>query len=493
MAFVRCDKLGRDGYTAAMPHIAENRRIRWAAKEIPPPSNRAALRYEIGAIRGGAILESAAISGRWGRYSVFAASPVRTCVVPAIDDIDAIQHLSNRCRPWFRMDDAHEWPFIGGWIGYLSYEAGRFIEPKAGWSHRDARLPMAYWSLFDTVVIHDAMSDRWIVAGVELPNELTDWPRDSLEDRIDELADCVAIVDSDYQPDLLEDWMHAGAPSWNDPREAYLAKVAHVIDYIRAGDIFQANLSRRLSVPMEVHPFLLYERLCVANHATHAAYLPLTHARDRRGPAAVISSSPELFLHVKNGVVTTRPIKGTRPRGNSAKADAAAAADLATSEKDQAELNMIIDLVRNDLGRVCEYGSILVESAGDIEQLPTVYHRTATVSGKLRGDADAMDLLRAAFPGGSVTGAPKVRAMQIIDELEPNARGPYCGAIGFIGLDGSMQLNLPIRTMTMADGRVDLHVGSGVVADSTPEDEYRELQAKAAGMLRAIGLNTDIE
>ncbi len=194
-----------------------------------------------------------------------------------------------------------------------------------------------------------------------------------------------------------------------------------------------------------------------------------------------------MFLRLEDGIVTSQPIKGTRPRGATPDEDALEAAALANSEKDQAELNMIVDLVRNDLGRVCTYGTVQVANEGAIERHPTVFHRAATVRGRLRSDCDAFDLLRAAFPGGSITGAPKVRAMQLIHEFETEARGPYCGAIGYIGLDGNMALNLPIRTLTMADGWLDLKVGSGIVADSVPVEEYEELGAKAAGMLAAIG------
>ncbi len=464
--------------------------IRWASRLIDPPAGIEALRYEFGAVRVGAILESVAQTGKMGRYSIFAAEPARILTHSANSPDDPLDVIARTCRPWARLETPCELPFVGGWIGYLAYEAGRYIEPAAGWTRPRGTLPISQWSLFDTVLIHDAKAQTWQVAGVELPPALRDEDRPSLEDRLEELADCVAFLEPDYRPCRLDDAVETGTVNWNYSREDYLKKVARVVDYIRAGDIFQANLTRRLRLMIEAHPFAIYERLCEANPATHAAYLPLHELEgDDRGPAALISSSPELFLQVRDGAVTTRPIKGTRPRGATGEQDKAESSILAASAKDRAELNMIIDLVRNDLGRVCEYRSLQVESDGEIEALPTVFHRTATITGRLRKECDAIDLLRATFPGGSVTGAPKVRAMQIINELEPDARGAYCGAIGYIGLDGSMQLNLPIRTMTHTGGHVDLHVGSGVVADSTPEDEYNELQAKAAGMLRALGLD----
>lgn len=479
-----------------MPDKPGQQFVRWEAREIPAPTNVAALRYEIGAIRHGMILESAAAATRWGRYSIYAASPVRTDLLRSTDRVNPFERLAERIGALGVVQNSGDLPFIGGWIGYLAYEAALFLEPTLGKRRNVGRLPISFWSLFDTVIVHDGERNTWHVAGVELPPQLLDDARSErapLDDRLDELADCVATLDNSYQPDRSADWVEIGRPSWNYSHDDYLARVVRIIEYIRAGDIFQANLSRRLSLLLGAHPFSIYERLCESNPATHAAYLPIDLAAERFGPAAVISSSPELFLHLRDGVVTSRPIKGTRPRGATPEEDGASFRALAESEKDRAELNMIVDLVRNDIGRVCEFGSVRVESAGEVETLPTVFHRTATVTGRLRRDASAVDLLRAAFPGGSVTGAPKTRAMQIIEELEPDNRGAYCGAIGYLGIDGSMQLNLPIRTMTLVGGRLDMHVGSGIVADSTPEDEYRELQAKVVGMARAVGLPPEIE
>jgi para-aminobenzoate synthetase component 1 len=284
---------------------------------------------------------------------------------------------------------------------------------------------------------------------------------------------------------------HTEGERWSYSREAYLAKAERTLEYIRAGDIFQANIARRCRVPVASHPYEIYERLQEVNPSTFAAYLPLSPPNSIAAPAAIVSASPELFLQLRSGTVTTRPIKGTRPRGVTPGEDEQARRALAGSIKDRAELNMIIDLERNDLGRVCEYGTVRVESDGDIEALPTVFHRTATITGRLRQDADVIDLLRATFPGGSITGAPKVRAMQIINELEPAPRGPYCGAIGYLGLNGEMMLNLAIRTLVIRDGAADVMVGSGIVADSEPEEEYAELEAKAAGMFAALRLAAD--
>ncbi|GAG27694.1 unnamed protein product, partial [marine sediment metagenome] len=212
-------------------------------------------------------------------------------------------------------------------------------------------------------------------------------------------------------------------------REAYFSKVARAKRYIEAGDIYQVNLTQRWAVHTDASPIELYLRLRGASPSSHAAFLPW-------GDYAILSSSPELFLDLRRGHVITRPIKGTRPRVGDPVRDAAARQELLESEKERAELTMIIDLLRNDLGRVCSPGSVRVSDAGTLEEHPTVFHRVATIEGDLEAGRDWLDLLLASFPGGSVTGAPKIRAMQIIDELEPAARGVYCGSIGMIGLDG---------------------------------------------------------
>lgn len=435
------------------------------------------------------MLESVASDKAAGRYSIYGVYPVRTISTSNHKNEDPFVQLAESWRPWRPLTPDAEAPFAGGWIGFLSYEAGRFVEPTAGWDERTSELPVSYWTLFDTVLIHDAFLNHWVAAGVELPDSLAKRPRQPLNDRLDRLENLVLNADKNIASLNVRD---KTGGNWNYGRQTYLDKVQRALDYIQAGDIFQVNLARRFRLSVEDHPLSIYQRLCETNPAAYAAYLPVRTTSDRyTAPRAVLSSSPELFLRLQDHNVKTRPIKGTRPRGATEVLDVAAAEALIQSEKDLAELNMIIDLERNDLGRVCEYGSVRVAHDGEIERHPTVLHRTATVTGRLRAEFDAVDLLKATFPGGSITGVPKVRAIQIINELEPGARGPYCGAIGYVGLDGNMQVNLAIRTMTMVDGHVDVMVGSGIVADSDAEDEYEELEAKAAGMLAALGVSTD--
>ena len=262
-------------------------------------------------------------------------------------------------------------------------------------------------------------------------------------------------------------------------RGAYERAVARALDYIRGGDVYQINLSQRFTLAVPCDPIEIYHRLQRDAPAAYGAYLDF-------GDFQIISNSPELFLRIEpmpddRRRIVTRPIKGTRPRRPGMDAE------LRDSPKDQAELAMIVDLERNDLGRVCEVGSVRVVEPRVIESHPTVYHGVATIEGILRNDVTLLDVLRATFPSGSVTGAPKIRAMQVIDELEPVRRGPYCGAIGYIHPGGLVEFNVAIRTMIVKDGQVHVPVGGGIVADSDPAAEYEETLVKAQAMFGALG------
>jgi para-aminobenzoate synthetase component 1 len=288
-------------------------------------------------------------------------------------------------------------------------------------------------------------------------------------------ADLPAAIQSGHQPLAQRRQVFS-----NFTRTEYEAAVQRAIEHIHAGDCFQVNLSQRLLAPLTEHPLDLYARLRERNPSPFGAYFDL-------GDYAVLSASPERFLALSaDGGVATRPIKGTRRRGLTPAEDFALRDDLLASAKDQAENLMIVDLLRNDLGRVCEYGSVHVEKLFEPESYATVHHLVSEVRGRLRTGLCPIDLLRATFPGGSVTGAPKIRAMEIIAELERVARGPYCGSIGWIGFDGAMDSNILIRTMTAGRGWVQFPVGGGIVADSDPKREYEETLYKAEGMLRCL-------
>jgi para-aminobenzoate synthetase component 1 len=259
----------------------------------------------------------------------------------------------------------------------------------------------------------------------------------------------------------------------------YLTAVTRVREYILAGDIFQANLSQRFEAPLREAPWPLYRRLREINPAAFGAYMDC-------GDFQVLSVSPERFLRLSGTQVETRPIKGTRPRGLGPMHDAMLGRVLSESDKDRAENVMIVDLLRNDLSRVCRPGSVRVPELFSLEHHPTVHHLVSTVVGELEPPADAVALVRATFPGGSITGAPKVRAMEIIAELEPTRRGVYCGSLGYLGADGEMDTSIAIRTCVTTNDRVYFQAGGGIVADSDPEQEYRETLDKARGIIRAL-------
>jgi para-aminobenzoate synthetase component 1 len=266
----------------------------------------------------------------------------------------------------------------------------------------------------------------------------------------------------------------------NLSRERYLEGVSRALRYIEAGDIYQVNLSQRFSTVARGDGFDLYLRLRQVSPAPFAAYLSLPGIE-------VLSSSPERLLLADGQCLETRPIKGTRPRGRTTAEDALRAAELRTSAKDAAEHVMIVDLERNDLGRIAEIGSVQVPELAALESFAQVHHLTSTVVARRRADVGLEAMLRAVFPGGSVTGAPKIRALEIIDELEPNVRGVYTGAIGYFSAHGRVDLNVAIRTLTLVDGIAHAHVGGAIVADSDPLAEYHETLDKARGMARALG------
>ena len=260
----------------------------------------------------------------------------------------------------------------------------------------------------------------------------------------------------------------------------YLRAVESAREYIAAGDIFQVNLSQRLEGEWGAAAWPLYERLRAASPVSYGAYLDL-------GDVKVLSASPERFLKLEGRQVETRPIKGTRPRGATPEEDRALGAELLASEKDRAENLMIVDLLRNDIGKVCRVGSVRVPKLFDLERHASVWHLVSTVTGELRPGLGAVDLLRACFPGGSVTGCPKIRAMEIIEEFEPVRRGVYCGAIGYLSFAGDMDTNIAIRTLVLREGRMELQVGGAVTYDSDPESEYAETLAKGWALLKALG------
>jgi para-aminobenzoate synthetase component 1 len=366
-------------------------------------------------------------------------------------------------------------PFVGGLVGYLAYDLRDQVERVARRTPADLPIPDLVVGLYDAIVAHDHESGQTFLCSTGYPEREPSSSRRWARQRIHWLRNQFGAVEA---PRPVETAQLLGLSS-NFTRDGYLRAVEHALEYIAAGDIYQVNLSQRFATPYPADPLPLYYRLREASPAPFAAFM-------RSGDVAVLSSSPERFLRVAGRRVETRPIKGTRPRGQTPAEDRRLAQELWESPKDHAELVMIVDLERNDLGRVCEYGTVHVTELAALEAHPTVFHLVATVVGQLRRGAVTTDCLRACFPGGSITGAPKVRAMEIIEELEPTRRGLYTGAIGYLGWNGQVDLNIAIRTMIASHGRLTFHVGGGIVADSVPEAEYQETLDKAQGMLRAL-------
>jgi para-aminobenzoate synthetase component I len=375
-------------------------------------------------------------------------------------------------------------PLAGGAVGYFSYDLCHFIERLPSKAVDDLHLPECYLGFYDVVVAFDLLEEKTYIISNGFP-ELEETRRKlRAKARLDDMTALLAeSCFSDNALGIEQTAKDRILLRSNFTPGTYMASIETARQYIIAGDIFQVNLSQRFETDILVSPYELYRRLRQINPSPFASYFDC-------GQMTVVSASPERFLEVKGNYVETRPIKGTRPRGSTPAEDEANARQLLSSAKDRAENIMIVDLERNDLGRVCDYGSIRVTERAILETFPTVFHLTSTVVGRLGADKDRIDLLRACFPGGSITGAPKVRAMEIIDELEPTRRSVYTGAIGYLSFSGDMDLNIAIRTILVKNGRAYFQVGGGIVYDSQPEAEYQETLDKAKALIQASKLST---
>ena len=373
-------------------------------------------------------------------------------------------------------------PFLGGAVGYLGYDLCHFIERLPSTAIDDLNLPQSYFAFYDAVLAFDHLKERVYLVSTGFP-ELEEGRRLKrakmrLEEMKDWLSSALPVPGVGLKPALGNGEITLES---NFTLEEYIEAVSRVREYIAAGDVFQVNLSQRFEAELEIPPWELYRRLREVNPAPFASYLNFEGV-------TIVSASPERFLKVRQGLVETRPVKGTRPRGQSPEEDAALAQELLHSAKDRAENVMIVNLERNDLGRVCRYGTVKVTELAILETFPTVFHLTSTVIGHLSENKSNIDLLKATFPGGSITGAPKVRAMELIDELEPTQRSVYTGSIGYLGFNGDLDINIVIRTLLVKGGRVYFQVGGGVVYDSDPEEEYQETLDKAKALIQALKL-----
>jgi len=421
-----------------------------------------------------------------GRWSYVAASPFQIIEVdealqayvdgkPAEGDpFEVLDHLLAQYR--LSHADAPA-PFTGGAVGFLSYELGRAVErlpnPKAG-----ALRPAMSIGLYDVIAAFDHQERRaWVMAS-GFPEQGVAPRGLRAHNRVQWLADKIAGAHRSPMPATTVNWRA------EQSRSDIERNIARAIEYIHAGDIFQANLTQRhiSQLPHHLSPWHVFTRLRETLPSPFGAYVSASDT------FKLLSASPERFLRVDDsGLIETRPIKGTRPRGSSADVDDALAAALKGSAKDLAENLMIVDLMRNDLSRVCEVGSVRVPQLCELESFAKVHHLVSAVTGQIRADATAAHVLRACFPGGSVTGAPKIRAMEIIHELEPAARGPYCGAVAWIGFDGTMDSSIVIRSLVVDGDDVIAQAGGGIVADSEPGLEYEEALTKLRPLLEVFG------
>ncbi len=414
-----------------------------------------------------------------GRYDIMAARPTKT--LTTFGDETVIETATDQSRstsdPFALVREAlgeravnHSGlPFCGGALGYFAYDLGRRIENLPVTASHDINLPDMAVGIYDWAVIIDHHQRRsWLV---------TDCRDASTADQIEELR---ALFTAPRAETALEPFQVQSGVRANMDARHYAEAFERIKHYIREGDCYQVNLAQRFSVHVDGDAWLAYLQLRSINPAPYAGFMRLPQG-------AVLSSSPERFLKLEGDRVETKPIKGTRARGTAGYEDLSVAEELIHSEKDRAENVMIVDLLRNDIGKNCVMGSVSVPKLFALESFATVHHLVSTVTGRLLPDRHAMDLLRGCFPGGSITGAPKVRAMEIIEELEPHRRSVYCGSLGYIGFDGSMDTNIAIRTLVYHDNQMHCWAGGGIVNDSTLDSEYQESFDKAAAMLRVFG------
>ena len=445
------------------------------------------------------LLESAEAAERFGRYSFLGFDPKRTLSyrdglftvvdadgvreVPAADPFRGLAEIVGQksVAPLPNLP-----AFVGGAVGYFSYDAVRYLErlPAELAPPDDLGVPEAYFVLTDTLVVFDHLRHKVLVISLVDAARLRDVEGEGFAAAYRRAADDIRRVAERLSAPLARRTLASGSGaleiSSNVTRERYEESVERAMEYIRAGDAFQVVPSQRFSAEIgDLDPLLLYRGLRTVNPSPYMTYLKL-------GDLALVGASPEPLVRVEGRRVMTRPIAGTRPRGATPEEDAALAEELLADEKERAEHVMLVDLGRNDLGRVSEIGSVGLSDFMDIERYSHVMHIVSTVEGDLRADLTALDALAAAFPAGTVSGAPKVRAMEIIDELEPTRRGPYAGATGYYGIDGRLDTCITLRTALLKGGVAYFQAGGGVVADSVPSLEYEESRNKARAMARAL-------
>lgn len=432
--------------------------------------------FDLYCSRPGAVLLDSSLVNEMGRYSIIGLNPYKTLEVRdgalyvdgALTEDSLEKTLDAYMADHYEANDTGL-PMISGAIGYFTYDYGRGYEQIKTRHPAGQAMPDCILNFYDNLIIEDRHTEKlYLTASGML--RTAEASLDALKAEIQAFTPSGALENPEEYPVKI---------SSDFEKEAYKKATRRMIDYIVEGDIYIANMTRRIMAYSGKPPYAMFKTLRKNNPSPFGGYF-------NYGDFQIISASPERFLRMKNGLVETRPIKGTRRRGVTPEEDAFLKKELQESGKDKSELLMIVDLERNDLNRVCEPGSVKVTRLFDVETYATVFHLVSNIIGKLREGLTAPDLLRAAFPGGSITGAPKIRAMEIIDELEHSRRGLYTGSMGYLGLDGSCDLNIVIRTAVYRNGCYTLGVGGGITCESDLEFEYEETEQKAKALLEAM-------
>ena len=444
--------------------------------ELPYQSDSSLLFDSIADEQWAVFLDSSQPAAIQGRYDIIAARPnTRITTQNGVSQVETWSDSYADTTDPFAILKEHigkqkkfevKLPFISGALGYFSYDLGRYIEKIPTNAKNDIDLPEMKIGIYSWSLIVDHKKRKTYLLGDKNDSQIRkNW------------GDLESFFKSKALHKNRERFRATSEVKSNFDYQAYAKAFEKIKKYIHDGDCYQVNLAQRFHAEVEGHPWLAYKLLRSINPSPFGAYLNYPEFQ-------VLSNSPERFLSIKDKIVQTKPIKGTRPRSKNNLKDKALKDELIASEKDRAENLMIVDLLRNDISKNCALGSVQVPKLFDIESFPNVHHMVSTVTGRLREKRSAIDLLRGCFPGGSITGAPKLRAMEIIEELEPNRRGIYCGAIGYIGMDGNMDTNIAIRTIVHKNKKMYFNAGGGIVFDSELKAEYQETFDKAAAMMK---------
>ncbi len=431
------------------------------------------------------LLESSMRSKKLGSHSVIGLEPLIVFsgtgssyeVNGAKRKGDSFAAFRRLAKKFFVRGGSKKTFFSAGFYGFFSYDLGRRFEKIPSPREKGPALPEIHFVLPSKLIVFDHFAEKALMFGFGWTKKASEAKASGLREKI--FLPRKAGSAKAFFPGLFPGRVFSGRIKSDFSRREFVSAAEKAKGFVFSGDVFQVNIAQRFEARLMRSPFELYCRLMKTNPAPFSAFMDF-------GGFQILSSSPERLVKVENGIISTRPIAGTRPRGKNAAEDRALEAELLSSEKEVAEHSMLVDLERNDIGKVAEPGSVEIAELFTVEKYARVMHLVSEVRGKLRKSLDCFDVVKAVFPGGTITGCPKVRAMQVISALEPHERGPYTGSIGFIGLDNELDLNIAIRTMVVSGKKVFFHAGAGIVADSVPGAEFDETMHKARAMIEAL-------